>query len=269
MSTEKFSSQKGGLMSLNIVIPTYKRADKLPGKDYFKAAKYVLPESQRDDYAAVLPGKRMIVIPDKSDGSIGKKRNWILQNIERPLLMLDDDVKALTTTQGIYDSDGQFQKTNQKVRLTPEQAENVILNGFNLADQWGCKLWGLNVNTDGRNYQQYKPFSLTQMVLGPFQGHLEHNLTMDERVGTCDDYDFSLQMLQKYGKILRLNKYAYDCVHGDNSGGIVSMRTNEIEIEYCKAIMKKWGTKIIKYRIPPEKPGDVLNASINVPIKGV
>ena len=44
----------------------------------------------------------------------------------------------------------------------------------------------------------------------------------------------------------------------------------EKEIEYCKAIMMKWGTKVIKYQIPPRKMTDLLNAKkVNVPIKGV
>lgn len=254
---------------INIVIPTYKRACALVGEDYFRFSKYVLPESQRDDYKKMLPAKRMIVIPDENDGNIARKRNWILRNIGRPLLMLDDDVCGLTTTEGIY-TGGEFQKAKQMVKLTPDQATNVIECGFNLANEFGCVLWGVNVNTDGRNYQQYKPFSLSHVILGPFSGHLKHDLFYDERMGTKDDYDFSLQVLRKYKKILRINKYSYDCSHGTNSGGLVGGRTLELEAKYCQAIMKKWGAGIIKYTLPPKKPTDLLNAArVNIPIAGV
>jgi hypothetical protein len=249
---------------LNIVIPTYKRAHHLPGRDYFTTAKYILPESQADDYAKVLPPERMIVIPDAADGNIARKRNWILKNISRPLLMIDDDVSCL-----IHSEKGAHEKLRQHIKLAPHEAHDVIINGFNLAHQWGCVLWGINVNTDGRNYQQYKPFSLTQVVLGPFQGHLDHDLLCDERMGTKDDYDFSLQVLNKYRKILRLNKFAYDCDHGNNKGGIVSMRTMEIEREYNRRIMNKWGSYIIKYLENPKKMKDLLNGMVSVPIKGV
>jgi len=249
---------------LNIAIPTYKRAHSLPGKDYFMTAKYVLPESQADDYAQVLPPGRMIIIPDNADGNIARKRNWILQNIPRPLLMIDDDVKCL-----IHSEKGACEKLMQHIKLTPHEALDAIISGFNLAHQWGCVLWGINVNTDGRNYQQYKPFSLTQVVLGPFQGHLDHDLLCDERMGTKDDYDFSLQVLNKYQKILRLNKFAYDCDHGDNKGGIVSMRTMEVEKEYNRRIMSKWGSHIIKYPENPRKMKDLLNGMVSVPIRGV
>jgi len=241
---------------INIVIPTYKRANKLVGKNYFKTAKYVLPESQRDDYFKVLPVERMIVIPDEEDGNIARKRNWILRNIERPLLMIDDDVNA------IY-------KIHGRIRLDEKQADTLIRNGFEIAEDCGCKLWGLFQNLDPKLSKEYLPFSFRNLVLGPFMGHFEHDLFYDERMGTKDDYDFSLQVLRKYGKILRINMYGYYCGHGDNEGGIVSMRTMEREIHYCKAIMKKWGKKVIKYRIPPRKMTDLLNGRVSIPIKGV
>jgi len=245
---------------LNIVIPSYNRADGLKGADYFTTAKYVIPESQRDAYTRAVGVKRLIVIPDESDGNIARKRNWILRNIERPLLMLDDDVSALGYGEG----------GKQQLRLTPDQALDVIKQIANLAYQWDCRLFGLNVNEDGRNYQEYKPFSFTSVVLGPFHGHLDHDLLYDERMGSKDDYDMSLQVLQRYKMVLRANKYCYFTEHGDNAGGIVSERTMQKEQQYCEAIMGKWGRSVIKYRIPPQKMGDLLNAQkVNVPIAGV
>jgi hypothetical protein len=131
-------------------------------------------------------------------------------------------------------------------------------------------MWGLAQNQDNRIYKEFLPFNLSNIILGPFQAHLDHDLYFDERVGTKDDYDMAIQQLNKYRKVLRLNKFHYICEHGDNKGGIVSYRTREREIEYCKQIMLKWGKKIIQYKIPPEKMTDLLNAKkVNIPIKGV
>lgn len=255
---------------VNIVIPSYKRAHALKGYDYFPTARYVIPASQEADYLKTCSPDRLIVIPDECDGNIARKRNWILKNIPRPLLMLDDDVSALAMTEGIYDERGRFTgRCRQHQVLTPEQAHEVIIQGFNLAHQWGCVFWGLNVNTDGRNYQQYKPFSLTAPILGPFQGHLEHDLLCDERMGTKDDYDFFLQVLHRHKKALRLNKFCYVCDHGDNLGGIVSMRTMEKETQYCRAIESKWGRHIISYPLKPRRMSDLLNGRVRVPIAGV
>lgn len=250
---------------MEIMIPTFKRWDKLVGKDYFKQAKYVLPESQRDEYFKVLKDKeRMVVIPDKADGNIARKRNWILKNVDRPVLMIDDDVRAIT-----HSEKDDRDEVQGQIELEPGEVMEFIENGFNLAYQWGCVFWGVNVNTDRRSYQQYKPFSLTQVVLGPLQGHLKHGLLYDERMGTKDDYDFSLQVLRRYNKLLRFNKFAYSCEHGENAGGIVSMRTKRVEIKYCNAIMKKWGKEVIRYDIESGKLADLLNARVNVPIDGV
>jgi hypothetical protein len=252
------------VMRLRIYIPTYNRPSALLGKDYFKAAVYVLPESQRDEYFKALPQKRMIVIPDENDGNLCRKQNWMLRNLERPYLKIDDDVSALAHVEK-----GSRKRINKHIKLSPAQAESLIISGFNLAGEWGCVYWGINVNTDGRNYQQYKPFSLTQPCLGPFNGHLKHDLYYDERMSGKDDFDFSLQVLHKHKKLLRMNKYSYTCKHGDNKGGWVSERTKETEINDCNAIMKKWGREIIKYKIPPRNKNDLLNGRLRVPIKGV
>ena len=239
---------------LTIAIPSYKRPAAVAGYKYFDSAVIVVPESQAKEYAENYFRRRIVAIPDAADGNIARKRNWILKNMPRPVLMLDDDVEGLTTTEGEYDKRGRFLgRSNQNIKLSPAQAMAVIENGFNLAHQWGCALWGLNVNTDGLNYQQYKPLSISSIVLGPFQGHLRHGLLYDERMGTKDDYDFSIQVLNKYRKILRINKYAYQCKHGGNAGGIVSQRTMEVESGYCRAIEKKWGRGVISYPLFPKK----------------
>ena len=169
------------MAELSIVIPSYKRADFLAGYDYFKTAKYVIPESQYTEYVENRDKKRFIVCPDSEDGNLVRKRNWILRNIPRPLIMLDDDIDKVTMCEG-----GEYFKEHgrakQQIPLTPEQALDVFIQTANLAYQWGCHMFGFNVNTDGRNYQQYKPFSLTQPVLGPCQGHLEHDLFYDENI---------------------------------------------------------------------------------------
>jgi hypothetical protein len=253
---------------MNIVIPTYKRSHNLTGFEYFTSAKYVLPESQKDDYLKVLPQKKMIVIPDSEDGSIPKKRNWILKNIPRPLCMIDDDVKYLLYMEGRPAEKTQF----ISFRKLPKDLLIPVLEQYTqVAKEFGAKMWGVSQRTAGdeREFKEWKPFSLVNITLGPFQVHLRHDLLFDERMGTKDDYDMALQQLQKYGMLLRVEKLAYDCDHGVNSGGIVSMRTRERETEYCKAIMRKWGEKVIKYKLPGEKMGDLLNGSVSVPIKGI
>lgn len=248
---------------MNVIIPSYKRSHDLKGKDYFLMAKYCVPESQEKEYIEAVGKERVITLPDSEDGDIVKKRNWILKNIPRPLIMIDDDVSRF-----VY-----WDKRKDKY-LSKEYPKDLINDLFiefiSMANQFDVKMFGIAQNKDDRQFKEFCPFNLSNVILGPFQGHLEHDLIFDKRVGTKDDYDMSLQQLRKYKKVLRFNKFAYDCEHGDNKGGIVSYRTQEKEIEYCKSIMMKWGKKIIEYKIPPTKMTDLLNAKkVNIPIKGV
>jgi hypothetical protein len=233
-----------------IYIPTYKRSHDLRGKDYFNTAIYVVPESQKDEYLKVLDSKRIITIPDEYDGNIVKKRNWILKNIQRPIVMVDDDVESI----GYFELRSGIHDGNHRKKILPSELLIDWISHFNdLCYEFGFKMWGVAQNEDNRIYKEYHPFSFSKIILGPFQAHLDHNLLFDERVGTKDDYDMSLQQLCEYKGILRLNKYHYNCQHGDNKGGIVSYRTKEKEIEYCKNIMMKWGKRIISYQLPPQE----------------
>jgi hypothetical protein len=252
---------------MNVIIPSYKRSHDLKGKDYFLMAKYCVPESQREEYVSVVGEDRVICLPDTEDGDIVRKRNWILRNIPRPLIMIDDDVSEI----GYYESRGGKVDGNHKIKILDKNALiGFFEHNFLLAEEFGVKMWGLAQNQDNRIYKEFLPFNLSNIILGPFQAHLDHDLYFDERVGTKDDYDMAIQQLNKYRKVLRLNKFHYICEHGDNKGGIVSYRTREKEIEYCKQIMLKWGKKIIQYKIPPGKMTDLLNAKkVNIPIKGV
>ena len=260
------------MAELSIVIPSFKRWDFLPGYEYFYTAKYVIPESQAEKYITEKgrDESRFILIPDCEDGNIAKKRNWILKNIPRPLIMIDDDVTSLMMTDGAVDDYFKTHgKAKERVMLTPEEAISVFESTANLAYEWGCPMFGFNLNTDGRNYQQYKPFSLTQPILGPCSGHLFHDLLYDERMDLKEDYDMSIQALNKYRKILRFNKFAVDADHKSNKGGCVSYRTIERERNACRAIEKKWGTKIIHYNTDNGKYVDFLNGRVHIPINGV
>ena len=94
----------------------------------------------------------------------------------------------------------------------------------------------------------------------------------DETMDLKEDYDISLAAINNYKKILRVNKYAVNAQHGNIKGGSACYRTFEKETAACKAIEKKWGTKIIHYNIDCGKAtreSAYLNGVVNIPIKGV
>lgn len=250
-----------------IIIPSYKRAQSLCGSEYFGSAKYVVPESQRDEYAGVVGAKRVIAIPDHCDGNIARKRNWILRNIPRPFVMIDDDVDSI----GYFEGRGGMKNGDHRPKtLDANLVDEWIARAHDLAGDLGSKMWGIAQNEDNRICKEFQPFSLCKIVLGPFQGHLQHDLLFDENAGTKDDYDMALQQLRSHRILLRFNKFHYMAKHGNNQGGIVGQRSKCVEERYCRYMMKKWGTKIIKYQLPPAGMTDLLNAKhVKIPVRGV
>ena len=145
---------------MNIIIPSFKRSENLIGKDYFFMAKYCVPKSQEEDYIKQVGKDRIIVLPDAEDGDIIKKRNWILNNISRPLIMIDDDVKNI-----------QFWNDRKENYLSKEFPKELLNDLFkelvNMAEQFDVKLFGLSQNQDDRQYREFLPFSLSNLACEP------------------------------------------------------------------------------------------------------
>jgi hypothetical protein len=174
-------------------------------------------------------------------------------NFKGKIIIVDDDYKSM----GVIE--------NCKVKkLNSDEIDIVIDRGFVLCDDLGSKLWGLNLNDDPQCYREYSPFSFLSPILGPFTGIINDNeFLYDERLKLKEDYDLSLQVLFKYHKILRLNKYNYNVNHITLAGGCVDYRSMVEEKKEREILIKKWGSKVIKFR------EDSINPIIKVPLKGI
>jgi hypothetical protein len=82
-----------------------------------------------------------------------------------------------------------------------------------------------------------------------------------------EDYDLSLQVLNKYRKTLRFNAYHYLVKQHTNIGGCANYRTLAKEKEQLKLLQIKWGSKIV--REDKSGQGYDINPIIKTPIKGV
>jgi hypothetical protein len=141
----------------------------------------------------------------------------------------------------------------------------------------GVKLWGINVNYDKQCYREYTPFSLTSYIGGPFMVHIDTDLRFDERLPLKEDYDYTLQHLNKYRKVLRVNKFFYVVKQMEQVGGCATYRNLEREIEQLNLLRKKWGSRIVQndslensrsHKSDKKRTFDV-NPIIRVPIGGI
>lgn len=247
-------------MDYKIFAPTYKRADKCTTHKYLKQITYVVRESEKNDYKGV--HDKIWIVPDSAQGNLCRIRNYILDNInDEKIVLLDDDIKHFNRFNG---------KDSKK--LSEQEVYNMIQEGFLLAEDLDVVFWGLNCISDKGSYREYTPFGTRSYIGGPFQAHFKNPLRYDEKIFLKEDYDMTLQVLNKYRKNLRLNMYNYTCAQATLEGGCAEYRNIKIEKEHNEMLQKKWGSKIVKFdesnKSKKEKNFDI-NPIIKVPIKGV
>jgi hypothetical protein len=250
------------LPEIHVAIRSYKRAGRVKTLDVVPWGKIWIPESQLDDYSKYYDQEQLITIPDDQDGNTSRKFNAILDNSpSKWTLILDDDVTAI----GVWDQ-------ADHIYLRPKEIDHLIMMGFILAHELGCRLWGLNQGRDELWYETYKPFNLLAPILGPWTGHLDPVLRYDERVPMKEDYDFFLQNIRKHRKALRLNKYHYLHDHGSMVGGVVSQRTLDMEESNVLRMREKWGDTVFKSGGTAGGKNatgkKILNSRIHVPLPG-
>jgi len=246
---------------MRIVILSYGRADNVITGKWLKGVEILVPESQKADYIKHNPKLKVVSIPDELDGNVAKKRNACLNLYKgENIVTLDDDIRKI----GYYD-DGEM------IEATGDEFKSFCENMFVMAEELGTVLWGLNLQADKKFYREYSPFSFSSVVLGPVQGirNIDEDRRYSEKMFLKEDYDFSLEVLNKYRKILRNNKWHYVSAHIDNKGGVVSQRNVKLESEHLDMFQKKWGSRIVQKRTETQYGNITINPIVRIPIKGI
>lgn len=251
------------MSGITIASPSWKRPDTCTSHKYLPSLRYVVCASQADGYRR--NGLPVWECPDSAQGSVSRVRNWILDNSENErTLILDDDFSHLGRWEG-----------NKHKKMSTDEAGEFIEDGFRLAGEFGVRFWGVNITPDKGAYMEYTPFNLKRVILGPFGGFLNPDCRYDEGLPLKEDYDMSLQMLNRHRKILRVNFVHYVCKQHTNKGGCAEYRTIEAEREQFEKLRLKWGGAIVqrdsgknKTNRKKEAAYDI-NPIVRVPLKGV
>jgi sensor c-di-GMP phosphodiesterase-like protein len=135
----------------------------------------------------------------------------------------------------------------------------------------------VNVSDDKQSYRENAPFSTVSYIGGPFQVFLKGNeIYYDERLPLKEDYDMTLQQLNKYRVVLRANKFFYSVKQSEQAGGCATYRNLEREKKQLEMLQKKWGKKIVRidnnnrsHNLKKEKTKIDYNPIIKPPIKGI
>lgn len=238
---------------MKIYIPSYKRSDNCKAAAYLSKGIICCHSFELDLYRENYENE-ILEMPDELGAmGMGVIRNWILKNsAAKEIVMIDDDVKAIG-----------YWEDNIDYILEEKEVYSFIERAFAMTKELGTVLWGLNLVTDKKAYREYSPFSLSSVVLGPFLGIIKSKLFFDDTLGLKEDYDFSLQVLLRYRKILRFNKYHYVVGHIRGKGGCISYRNSMKEEMQKERLIDKWGSRIVKFRRRD------INPIVTVPIRGI
>ena len=247
-------------MNYEIAIPSYKRPDRCKSAQRLSKAIIYVHEFEADEYRHY-NNNEVRVIPDELQGKgMATIRNYILDHSKGDrVLMVDDDLNKF----------GYYEECEQVI-MKEAELYAFIQMAFDMCEEMGTRLWGVNLQSDKKFYREYSPISLSSVILGPFMGIIKDpKIRFDERLGLKEDYDYSLQILNKYRRIMRLNKYHYMSDHIKTAGGCATYRTSEKEERQAALFQKKWGPKIVKIKRNTQGGNQSINPVVTVPINGI
>jgi len=242
-----------------IAVPSYKRALNCKTAKLLKKAVIFCHEFEAEEYKKHNKNE-IITIPDDLKGKgMARIRNYILDNSPEEVVMMDDDINHI----GYYEG-------NEMIKMEEKEVYELIDKGFQMCRDLKTTLWGLNLQSDKKFYREYSPFSFSSVVLGPFFAIIKDpHIRFDEKLGLKEDYDYALQVLNKYRKILRMNKYHYSCDHITAKGGCASYRTIKKEEEQAITFQKKWGDRVVTIKRKTQNGNLSINPIVQIPIKGI
>jgi hypothetical protein len=192
-------------MDYQIAIPSYKRADLLKkatlatlvryGADKDRITIFVANEEQAEQYRAVVGDYRIIVA---EVGLLNARRFYHnYYPLGTPLLNLDDDV---------YDIK---QRNNQdKLEVYSGTIDDLVELGFNLCEQSGAKLWGINPVGNGYFMKDWSVVGL-RYICGNFHGNYAGDtavvgLDRPSNLSSGEDYETTIRSFLANGAVVRI-----------------------------------------------------------------
>ena len=223
-------------MHCKIVIPSYKRADRVLTKEICKDVILCVPESQEEDYKNYNPDVEIVCHPDSVKG-LPAKRNWMAKHFTE-LFMIDDDVAYVQDmTIGI----GEPSSIRNK-----NEVYDLIQILYAIAKLLGVSLFGFGNIPTPMQYNEFEPYKLTNRVTGCSYGVIYgENTVWNEDIPLKEDFWISGYVLYKERKILVDNRYHF--VQKDtfvNAGGLSEFRSSQTEMKSILAIKKYFGDSI-------------------------
>lgn len=174
-------------------------------------------------------------------GSLCETRNTIIDDAQylgkKYAVMMDDDISDIHFA---------LSKT-QKSKISIPHAIDHIITDLQISLGGRIKLAGTAPTANSFFYPEKEPISFTKFCGGWFLViDTSTDLRFDTNLTLKEDYDYTLQHIQKYGGAARFNMLLVSAAHYSNKGGVVSYRNPERERQNIAYLKRKWGPEIIR-----------------------
>ena len=263
-------------MKISVNIPSYKRPSDVKTLKYLPFCNVWVAPFEFEEYKRNYPEASIVKCDEGVQGfGVPKVRNFIMRKeFEKGadvVVIVDDDLSYIER----YEVNKETKFGYEKRRVETNDFLSFIEKYSILANDIGAKFWGVNCNYDKMCLRHYSPFSTIAYIGGPFQCFLKGNeLYYDENIPLKEDYDMTLQQINKYRVVFRVNSYHYICEQSTNKGGCAAIRNRDEEKRQNLLLQKKWGSKIVKFDSTNKghsnkKKLEDYNPIIHIPIKGI
>jgi hypothetical protein len=177
-------------------------------------------------------------------GSLMQSRNAALNmafSENKICVQLSDDLKKVTTNKNF----------SLKKQVDADFAIQELVNLFEKVN--GVYLMGIPPTSN--DFFAKSLISKNTFCIGDMLFIKPNDLRFDTALTLKEDYDYTLQHLDKYKNCFRYQKYIFEFEHYKNKGGAVDYRTEEEEQKNIKILFAKWGNKI---KLNPKRKNEIL-----------
>jgi hypothetical protein len=191
-----------------------------------------------DDYARFAEGHSVEAV-----GGLIASRNAALEyafQLGQPCLQLSDDLTKLQM----------IEASGQTAECSLRRAIDTMSNALAMT---GAKLAGVAPTSNaffGKRAINPRGFCVGDMILVQ-----PTDLRFDTALRLKEDYDYTAQHLERYGKVARVDWLLASFTHSTNPGGAVAYRTPEVEQEAIAILKAKWPAAI---RDNAKRPDEIL-----------
>ena len=226
-------------MSLSkIYIPSFNRWEKVRTYEYLGEGNIIVPKSQKGRYTKRY-GKAVISIPDKLDGSVSRKRNAVLDIIEKEhpgmnACMVDDDMRFL------------MEKKYREQKHGDDAMEHID-RLLSMSDEGGFYFGGFDYSEDNLKLKDYQPFSFKKPIFQLITVRADDGIRYDERLRINEDVDFWAQKMNKHRKLMKDNRYVGVFFGKDGGKGSTIGYDVKDQQKYAQQLNQKWGGEIMKW----------------------